>query len=178
MRWLFEEALCDVYKYCISTTRISPDDTEKGGKHCSVSHKIAAGLRASTEVAELENQIKDRVAQSCNSNGLRYKLLEKEDTLTLAEAVTIAVSFEVMETQFQTMRLDGGSHVNKVTSTDSSKGHGHGIPKLKMTVNVLDMGILDILARIQMWQGFKEFKCAKILFAKKCRTPSKPKRDD
>ena len=58
---------------------------------------------------DLENQIRDQVVQNCKSNNLRRKLLEKGATLTLAETLTIAASFEAVETQFQTMKLDGQS---------------------------------------------------------------------
>lgn len=76
--------------------------------------------------AELENQIRDQIVQSCKLNDLRRKLMAKGDMLTFGETLKIACSFEVLETQIQTMRLDGGSKVNKITFTGIRKGLGHG----------------------------------------------------
>lgn len=133
--------------------------------------------------AELENQIRDQIVQSCKLNDLRHKLMAKGDMLTFGETLKIACSFEVLETQIQTMRLDGGSKVNKITFTGIRKGlgHGKGHSKLKMTVSVLDVGILEILPRIHVaLSGVKQAEDVgkKKHFKKKCRPTDKPKRDD
>ncbi|XP_041471762.1 uncharacterized protein K02A2.6-like [Lytechinus variegatus] len=77
--------------------------------------------------ADEDNQIRDQVVQNCRSNNLRRKLLEKGQTLTLAETLVIAKSFEAVEAQFQSMKLDGrssGGQVNQLTTSSGKTSRG------------------------------------------------------
>ncbi|XP_067901967.1 uncharacterized protein [Heterodontus francisci] len=67
---------------------------------------------------DLGNQLRDQVVQSCQSNYLWCKLLEK-DVLTLTETLRVAALFEAVEAQIQLMKLNADASASGCSGSNS-----------------------------------------------------------